>query len=172
MNGFSKHFLPLLLCGFLCFSACNSKKTNEEESSDMTTDLTESVTVGTTGSEPIVSTPTLSDYLISSWDFKGDTKSEMLSDKASNGDSKDAIKLNGKASVSNGVLRIEDEKNAYASIECAEGSDLYDLTNKTIVFKARIFNAEDETVANAVASLLSKKSTYSINLSTSNDKII
>ena len=104
--------------------------------------------------------------LISSWDFKGSNETEMLTDKATEGKTLETITLSGGASVSSGILRVEDTVNGYAAIACnQEASDLYDLTNKTIVLKARIFNNENETLKNNVASLLSKKSGYSLNVS-------
>lgn len=97
----------------------------------------------------------LDDYLISKWDFTGDTLAEKLGDKAGKGTSADNISLVGEGvTVEDGVLKIPTTAGVYAKVACAEGSDLYSMANKTIVFRAKI--NEVTTDSSLVAGILGK----------------
>ena len=96
--------------------------------------------------------------IVSYWNFEGE---DALKDKATAGNTTETITLSGNAIISEGVLKVSAAANDYASIACnQENSDLYDLKNKTIIFKARISNNEGSN--NSGDGLISKESAYTL----------
>ena len=158
-----------LLMMITCLSACSNPDEEGEETSASTT--TAATTAATTAPpatepdpEPEVPAPEghegFENTLLSSWNFKGDTDADKLSDKASGGSSSDKMILaSAGAEVTDGVLKLSDAEGGYASIAAPEGSDLYDLKGKTVVFKARIENGASP---GTVAAIFSKKTAYDV----------
>ena len=101
----------------------------------------------------------LNKYLISSWDFCGADVTERLTDKATNGNMVEFVTPVGTGTtVDYGKLTINDGIGNYAMIGNVEGSDIYDLANKTIIFKAKIHNEG----GGLVAGILSKENAFDL----------
>ena len=155
--------VPLLSCKGVSGgtgTATGTAATTTEKTPDVTdapsgTENTEGSGNGTDAPEiPDEPLPEFEDHLISKWDFEGDN---ALSDKASGGESKEAVTLSGSATVFGGILSVYGAYGSYASIDASAGSDVYDLKNKTVVLKARISNDLTEGPKNNISGLLSKR---------------
>ena len=146
----------LLLSTFL--TSCNNavdKSTDSDTEKDATSNDTDKQ------GETDMDTPNvdLSGNLISSWDFCGAVKEEMLSDKATNGTSLEYITPVGDGTVVDyGKLIVNDGAGNYAVIGNAKGADLYDLANTTIVFKAKLTNIG----TNLTSGILSKENCFDL----------
>lgn len=100
---------------------------------------------------------TYHDTLITHWDFEGEGD-EAYRDKAGSG-TEDNLTVHGdKITVENGMVHIPTDAGHYLSASGKEGSDLYDLKNKTIVIKAELINHPDGR--NVLASFAAKKNGF------------
>ena len=161
-----KKFLRYI-CIFLCvlmlplnfLVGCDGNSTADDSESDKYgTDIpqTEDSEKDKEGGEEMID---LSGDLISSWDFCGATETERLTDKATNGTTTEHITPVGSGTIVDyAKMTVNDGIGNYAMIGNAEGSDLYDLANKTIVFKAKIENAG----GGLVAGILSKENAFDL----------
>lgn len=96
--------------------------------------------------------------LITHWDFEGDSTT-VYQDKSVGGVSADTLAVNGTdIVVKDGVAYIPNTKGTYLSAAGGEGTDLNDLKNTTIVFKAALVNHEDGR--GSVAAFASKGDAY------------
>lgn len=180
-----KKIFSLFLCMMLLlplFVSCNhggntvntqvtdalTRVETEPNTSEGTTDT------GTTPVTPPEPTYEIRDFgktLISNWDFKGATEEERLLDKSAEGNSVETITMTGSGvSVIDGKLTVTDGIGNYASIDCEADSDLCDLTNKTIVYKARISDDESNGYSGRVAAIFSKKSSLTMYFSSAVEK--
>ncbi len=80
----------------------------------------------------------LNDSLVTHLDFTGDTDKEQKKDKAPAGEAYDSIAVIGAASIANGIATVPADKGAYLSIKATASSDIYDLKNKTLIFRAKM----------------------------------
>jgi len=108
---------------------------------------------------PEIPLPEFEKYLLSKWDFEGD---DALADKSEGGKTREAVSVFGTAEARGGILTVYGSDGSYASIDAPEGSDLYDLKNKTVVFKAKINNDFSGGYVNNIAGILSKESGYDV----------
>ena len=97
---------------------------------------------------------TYHDTLITHWDFEGEGD-EAYRDKAGSGTADNLTVHGDKITVENGMVHIPTDAGHYLSASGKEGSDLYDLKNKTIVIKAELINHPDGR--NVLASFAAKK---------------
>lgn len=93
--------------------------------------------------------------LVTHYDFDGETP---LADKATGGVSSDALTANGDATVNDGVAYVSDAAGAYFSASGADGTDLNSFTNKTIVLKANLSNADGSR--SGVAAFVAKGNSF------------
>lgn len=80
----------------------------------------------------------LNDSLVTLLDFTGDTDKEQKKDKAPAGKAYDSIAVIGTASIADGIATVPADVGAYLSIKATDSSDIYDLKNKTLIFRAKM----------------------------------
>jgi len=180
MRSFKKIF-SFILCMIIVLSAFVSCKNataggggDALPSTSVTTEGggagTPSVNVGTTtkptSPEPSPEPDPLDEYLISKFDFEGEN---ALYDKAPSGETIEFLRLSGSSEIKSGILTVPSDAGAYASIEYPFESDIYDLKDKTVVFKARINNVFENAAADGVSAILSRKSGYDVYFSSSSN---
>ena len=136
---------PLILLAFL--TGCNNNSAITTETNEDSNEDSQNSNVNEPDSKI-----DLSGDLISNWNFCGETNSERLADKATGGTTLESIALKGTGTeVRYGNLRINDGIGNYAVIGNGEGADLYDLSNKTIVFKAKISNLGNTLISGIIS---------------------
>lgn len=78
------------------------------------------------------------DSLVTHLNFTGDTDKEQKKDKAPAGKAYDSIAVIGTASIADGIATVPADVGAYLSIKATDSSDIYDLKNKTLIFRAKM----------------------------------
>ena len=156
-----KDILCIVLCAMLlipCVSCAKSADDNSPSTTVTTADSsTEAKPSSTTPSqkepEPETEPEPLDEFLVSKWDFEG---SNALMDKCTDGTVTEPIRTFGSTEVKSGILSVYGAAGSYATIEYPFESDITDLKNKTVVFKARISADLTDGYKNNISGLFSK----------------